>query len=77
VAWAMVAERFGSKDALLDFVLAQYYERRLVVTPVSGSSGLQQVLAPINARHQPEYHWSTATFGEQKRRSHRRAAAIG
>jgi AcrR family transcriptional regulator len=49
VAWAMVAERFGSKDALLDFVLAQYYERRLVVTPVSGSSGLQQVLAPINA----------------------------
>jgi len=46
---ALVTQRFGSKDALLDFVLTQYYERRLIETNVSGSSGLQQVLAPIDA----------------------------
>jgi hypothetical protein len=37
------------------------------------------VLRPTRSRTLPstEYHWPTAAFGEQKRRSHRRAAATG
>jgi AcrR family transcriptional regulator len=46
---AMVAERFGSKEALLDSILEQYYERRIAVDAAPGSSGLEQVLSPIDA----------------------------
>jgi AcrR family transcriptional regulator len=45
---AMVRERFGSKEALLEAVL-QDYERRIEVAPDPGASGLQRVLAPILA----------------------------
>jgi AcrR family transcriptional regulator len=46
---AMVAERFGSKEALLDAILEQSYERRLTVAAPANSSGLDQVLSPIDA----------------------------
>lgn len=45
---AMVRERFGSKEALLEAVL-QDYEGRIYVAPEPGASGLQRVLAPILA----------------------------
>jgi AcrR family transcriptional regulator len=45
---AMVRERFGSKEALLEAVLHDY-ERRIDVEPEPGTSGLQRVLAPILA----------------------------
>ncbi len=45
---AMVRERFGSKEALLETVL-QEYERRIEVEPEPGASGLQRVLAPVLA----------------------------
>jgi len=45
---AMVRERFGSKDALLEAVL-QDYEGRVDVPQDPGTSGLQRVLAPILA----------------------------
>jgi AcrR family transcriptional regulator len=45
---AMVRERFGSKEALLETVLGEY-ERRIDVAPEPGASGLQRVLAPILA----------------------------
>lgn len=45
---AMVRERFGSKEALLETVL-QDYERRIDAAPDPGTSGLQRVLAPILA----------------------------
>lgn len=45
---AMVRERFGSKEALLEAVLRDY-ERRIEVVPEPGMSGLQRVLAPILA----------------------------
>lgn len=45
---AMVRERFGSKEALLEAVL-QEYEGRIYVSPEPGTSGLQRVLAPILA----------------------------
>ena len=43
---AMVHERYGSKEALLETILADY-ERRIDVTPEPGATGLQRVLAPI------------------------------
>jgi AcrR family transcriptional regulator len=46
---AMVAERFGSKEALLDFVLEQYYEERIGVDVTATSSGLDALLSPIVA----------------------------
>jgi AcrR family transcriptional regulator len=46
---AMVAERFGSKEALLDAILEQQYERRIDVDVEPGASGLQRVVAPIEA----------------------------
>lgn len=45
---AMVRERFGSKEALLEAVLRDY-ERRIDVAPEPGTSGLERVLAPILA----------------------------
>lgn len=45
---AMVRERFGSKEALLEVVLVDY-ERRIDVAPEPGMSGLQRILAPILA----------------------------
>jgi len=45
---AMVRERFGSKEALLEAVLRDY-ERRIDVAPEPDMSGLQRVLAPILA----------------------------
>ncbi|MGN7779439.1 TetR/AcrR family transcriptional regulator [Mycolicibacterium sp. 22603] len=45
---AMVRERFGSKEALLETVL-QEYERRIEVEPDPDASGLQRVLAPVTA----------------------------
>lgn len=45
---AMVRERFGSKEALLEAVLHDY-ERRIDAVPEPGASGLQRVLAPILA----------------------------
>ncbi len=45
---AMVRERFGSKEALLEAVL-QEYEGRIYVSPEPGTSGLHRVLAPILA----------------------------
>ncbi len=45
---AMVRERFGSKEALLEAVLRDY-ERRIDVVPEVGMSGLQRVLAPVLA----------------------------
>ncbi|WP_099025443.1 TetR/AcrR family transcriptional regulator [Mycolicibacterium palauense] len=44
---AMVAERFGSKEVLLDFVLGHYYENRIDVQRAPGSSGLDVLLSPI------------------------------
>jgi len=46
---AMVGERFGTKEALLDSVLEQHYERRIDVDPDPGASGLERVLAPVDA----------------------------
>jgi AcrR family transcriptional regulator len=43
---AMVHERYGSKEALLETIL-QDYERRIDVAPEPGATGLQRVLAPI------------------------------
>jgi AcrR family transcriptional regulator len=45
---AMVRERYGSKEALLEAVLREY-EGRIDVAPESGASGLQRVVAPILA----------------------------
>ncbi len=44
---AMVAERFGNKEALLDFVLERYYENRIDVQAGQGASGLDVLLSPI------------------------------
>jgi len=46
---AMVHARYGSKDALLDSVLKNYFESRLDITPDPSLSGLTQVLARIEA----------------------------
>jgi AcrR family transcriptional regulator len=43
---AMVHERYGSKEALLETILADY-ERRIDVAPEPGATGFQRVLAPI------------------------------
>jgi len=43
---AMVHERYGSKEGLLETILADY-ERRIDVAPEPGATGLQRVLAPI------------------------------
>ncbi|OPX12435.1 hypothetical protein B1790_04290 [Mycobacterium sp. AT1] len=45
---AMVRERFGSKEALLESIL-QDYEDRIYVQQQLGTPGLQRVLAPILA----------------------------
>ena len=45
---AMVRERFGSKEALLEAVLKDY-EGRIDVPQQTGTPGLQRVLAPILA----------------------------
>ncbi|WP_264067338.1 TetR/AcrR family transcriptional regulator [Mycolicibacterium komossense] len=45
---AMVRERFGSKEALVDAVLRDY-ETRIDAPQEPGTSGLQRVLAPILA----------------------------
>jgi AcrR family transcriptional regulator len=46
---AMVAERFGDKETLLDSVLEQYYEDRLMVDVAKHASGLDAVLSPLDA----------------------------
>lgn len=46
---AMVAERFGSKEALLDSILEQYYVRWVGVDAAPDLTGLEQVLSPIDA----------------------------
>jgi AcrR family transcriptional regulator len=46
---AMVAERFGTKDALLDTILERDYERRIDVDPGPGATGFDRLLAPIDA----------------------------
>jgi AcrR family transcriptional regulator len=48
---AMVRERFGSKDALLEAIL-QDYEQRIDVATEPGASGMQRVLAPLRALQQ-------------------------
>lgn len=46
---AMVAERFGTKDALLDAILERNYERRIDVDPGPDATGFDRLLAPIDA----------------------------
>lgn len=46
---AMVAERFGTKDALLDYILEREYEARIDVDPGPGATGFQRLIAPIEA----------------------------
>lgn len=46
---AMVHARYGSKDALLDYVLGEYFEDRLDIKPDPDLDGLHQVLARIDA----------------------------
>ena len=46
---AMVAERFGTKDALLDTILERNYERRIDVDPAPSATGFDRLLAPIDA----------------------------
>ena len=46
---AMVAERFGTKDALLDTILERDYERRIDVDPGPDATGFDRLLAPIDA----------------------------
>lgn len=46
---AMVHARFGSKDALLDYVLGEYCENRMDVDPDPKLDGLHQVLARVDA----------------------------
>jgi AcrR family transcriptional regulator len=46
---AMVAERFGTKEILLDTILERDYERRIDVDPEPGASGFERLLAPIDA----------------------------
>lgn len=45
---AMVAERFGSKDALLDAILEDYYGDQLQVVTGPGASGIDALLSPID-----------------------------
>lgn len=45
---AMVAERYGSKEALLDALMNQY-EGRIVVDVDPDASGFDQVMAPLDA----------------------------
>lgn len=46
---AMVHARYGSKDALLQYVLGEYFEDRMDVVPDPSLDGLHQVLARIDA----------------------------
>jgi AcrR family transcriptional regulator len=46
---AMVAERFGTKDALLDTILERDYERRIDVEPGPEATGFDRLLAPVDA----------------------------
>lgn len=45
---AMVAERFGSKEALLDAVLTEY-ERRIDVGVAADATGFDRAVAPVDA----------------------------
>jgi AcrR family transcriptional regulator len=45
---AMVAERFGDKDALLDALLIDYYEDQIRVDESFGTSGLDVLFSPVN-----------------------------
>lgn len=45
---AMVAERFGDKDALLDALLVDYYEEQIRVDDGFGASGLRVLFSPVN-----------------------------
>lgn len=46
---AMVAERFGTKEVLLDTILERDYERRIDADPGPGASGFDRLMAPIDA----------------------------
>lgn len=46
---AMVHARYGSKEALLEYVLGEYFEDRMDVVPDPSLDGLHQVLARIEA----------------------------
>lgn len=46
---AMVQVRFGTKEALLDSILTDYYESRMDIAPDPATSGLEQVIARIRA----------------------------
>lgn len=46
---AMLAERFGTKEALLDYVLAKYYQERIAVRTDPGPTALDALLSPLDA----------------------------
>lgn len=45
---AMVAERFGDRDAFLDALLVDCYEKQIRVDEGFGASGLQVLFSPVN-----------------------------
>jgi AcrR family transcriptional regulator len=48
---SMVQFRYGTKEALLESVLRDEYETRVLAQPSSGSTGLQRVLEQIDRLH--------------------------
>jgi AcrR family transcriptional regulator len=48
---SMVQFRYGTKEALLESLLREEYEARLMFEPAPGMSGLEQVLAQVDLLH--------------------------